>query len=99
MTLIFITKTRIRTSIFIVIVKRHGNLKHYGQKHCIIVHRKYVSNKHSLNKQIFQINTFMSWNGYPKRVRNSVIKRIETNRSRSRLTDNDYRKRTWLQSG
>ena len=41
----------------------------------------------------------MSWNGYPKRFRNSVIKRIETNRSRSRLTDNDYRKKTWLQSG
>ena len=38
----------------------------------------------------------MSWNGYPKRVRNSVIKRIETNKSHSRLIDDDDRKKIWL---
>ena len=38
----------------------------------------------------------MSQSGYPKRVRNSVIKRLETNRSRSKLTDDDYRKKVWL---
>ena len=48
---------------------------------------KICSNKQSLNKQISQIKTFMSWNGYPKRVQNSIIKRLKTNRSRSRLTD------------
>ena len=37
----------------------------------------------------------MSWNGYPKRVRNSVIKRLEKNRSRPRLTVDD-RKKIWL---
>ena len=38
----------------------------------------------------------MSWNGQPKRVRNSVIKRLKTNRSHSRSTDNDDRKKIWL---
>ena len=37
----------------------------------------------------------MSWNGYSKRVQNSVIKRLEKNRSRPRLTDDD-RKKIWL---
>ena len=37
----------------------------------------------------------MSWNGYLKRVRNSVTKWLEKNRSRPRLTDDD-RKKIWL---
>ena len=57
---------------------------------------KICSNKQALDKQISQIKTFMSWNGYPKRVRNSVIKRIGTNKSHSRLTDDDDRKKIWL---
>ena len=56
---------------------------------------KIYSSKQSLNKQISQIKTYMSWNGYPKRVRNSVIKRLEKKRSRPRLTDDD-RKKIWL---
>ena len=48
---------------------------------------KICSKKQSLNKQISQIKTFMSWNVYPKQVQNSVIKRVKTNRSRSRLTN------------
>ena len=36
------------------------------------------SNKQALDKQSSQIKTFMSWNGYSKRVQNSVIKQIET---------------------
>ena len=38
----------------------------------------------------------MSWNGYPKRVRNSVIKQLQKNTSRPRLTDDDDRKKIWL---
>ena len=38
----------------------------------------------------------MSWNGYQKRVRNFVIKRLEANKSHSRLIDDDDRKRIWL---
>ena len=38
----------------------------------------------------------MSWNGYPKRVRNSVIKQLQKNRSHPRLTDDDDRKKIWL---
>ena len=38
----------------------------------------------------------MSWNGYPKRVRNSVIKRLDTNKSHSRSADDDDRKKIWL---
>ena len=56
---------------------------------------KICSNKKSLNKQISQIKAFMSWNSYPKRVQNSVIKRLQTNRSRPRLTDDDYRRKIW----
>ena len=52
---------------------------------------KICSKKQSLNKQITQIKTFMSWNGYSKRVRNSVIKSLETNRSSSILTDDNNR--------
>ena len=43
-----------------------------------------------------QIKTFMSWNSYPKRVQNSIMKRLETNRSRPRLTVDDDRKKIWL---
>ena len=58
---------------------------------------KICSNKQALNKQISQIKTFMSWNGYQKRVRNFVIKRLEANKSHSRLIDDDDdRKRIWL---
>ena len=38
----------------------------------------------------------MSWNGYPKRVRNLVIKRLETNKSNQRETENDDRYKIWL---
>ena len=57
---------------------------------------KIYSNKQSLNKQISRIKTFMSWNGYPKRVRSSVIKWLVTNRSRARFTDDDEREKIWL---
>ena len=40
----------------------------------------------------------MSWSGYAERVWNYVIKRIETNKSHSRLTDDDDRKKIWLDS-
>ena len=61
--------------------------------HCA---HKICSDKQALDKQISQIKTFMLWNGYPKRVRNPVIKRIETNKSHSRLTHDDDRKKIWL---
>ena len=38
----------------------------------------------------------MLWNGYPKQVRNSVVKWIGTNKSHSRLTDDDDRNKIWL---
>ena len=41
------------------------------------------------------MKTFMSQNGYPKQVWNSVIKGLGSNRSRF-LTDDDYRKKMWL---
>ena len=57
---------------------------------------KICSNKQSLNKQVSQLKTFMSWNGYPKRDRNSAIKWLEINRSRARSTDDDEREKIWL---
>ena len=38
---------------------------------------KICSSKKLLNDQINRIRTFMSWNSYPKYVRNSIIKRKE----------------------
>ena len=38
----------------------------------------------------------MSWNGYPKRVRTSIIKRLETNLSNEKETRDDERKKIWL---
>ena len=38
----------------------------------------------------------MSWNGYPKRVRNSIIKRLDTNKLLSKSADDDDRKKIWL---
>ena len=57
---------------------------------------KICSNKQPLDKQISQIKTFMPWNSYPKRVQNFVIKRLDTNKSHSRLADNANRKKIWL---
>ena len=51
------------------------------------------SDKQVLNKQISQIKMFMSWNGYPKRVRNPIIKRLEANKLHPRLTNDDDRKK------
>ena len=59
---------------------------------------KICSNKQALDKQISRIKTFTSWSGYAERVWNYVIKRIETNKSHSRLTDDDDRKKIWLDS-
>ena len=36
------------------------------------------------------------WNGYLKRVRNSVIKRLEINKSQSRLINGDDINKIWL---
>ena len=57
---------------------------------------KICSNKQSLNKQVSQIKTFILWNGYRKQIRNSVIRWLETNRSRPILADDDERKKIWL---
>ena len=61
--------------------------------HCA---HKICSNKQSLNKQVSQIKTFILWNGYRKQIQNSVIRWLETNRSRPILTDDDERKKIWL---
>ena len=57
---------------------------------------KISSNKQALDKQISQIKTFRPWNGYSERVQNSVIKRLDTNKSRSRSADDNDRKKIWL---
>ena len=48
-----------------------------------------------MNKEISQIKTFLSWNGYPERVSNFVIERLETNTPHPRITDDD-RMKIWL---
>ena len=61
--------------------------------HCA---HKICNYKQVLDKQSSQIKTFMSWNGYSKRVQNAVIKRIKKNKSHSKLTNDDDRMKTWL---
>ena len=57
---------------------------------------KICSNKQALDKHISQIKRSMSWNRYPKRVQNSLIRRIETNKSHSRLTGDNNRQKSWV---
>ena len=40
---------------------------------------KISSSKRSFIKQVDKIKTFMSWNGYPSHVCNSVVNRLKTN--------------------
>ena len=56
---------------------------------------KICSNSH---EKISHIKTFISWNGYPKHVGDSIsiIKQLETNRSCPRGTDDEDRKKIWL---
>ena len=57
---------------------------------------KICSNKNSLNKQLSQNKPYMSWSGYPNRARNCVIKPLDTNKLRQISTDDDDRKKIWL---
>ena len=54
---------------------------------------KICSSKKSFLKQVDKINTFMSWNGYPSHVLDSVIKRLKTNQQRNKTNkEEDNRK-------
>ena len=66
----------------------------------VLYHRanKISSTKRSFLKQVDKIKTFMSWNGYPFHVRNSVIKRLKSNQQRNETnTEKDEQKIIWLQ--
>ena len=41
------------------------------------------SNKHLFEKQILKIKSFMSWNGYPIYVCNSVLKKLRERKKNS----------------
>ena len=59
--------------------------------------KKICSSKRSFLKQVDKIKTFMSWNGYPCHVRNSVIKRLKSNQQRNETNkEEDNRKIIWL---
>ena len=47
--------------------------------------KKICSSKRSFLKQVDKIKTFMSWNGYPCHVRNSVIKRLKSRKQKNNL--------------
>ena len=59
--------------------------------------KKICSSKRSFLKQVDKIKTFMSWNGYPCHVCNSVIKRLKSNQQRNETNkEEDNRKIIWL---
>ena len=51
----------------------------------VLYHRenKICSSKRSFLKQVDKIKTFISWNGFPSHVRNSVIKRLKSDQERN----------------
>ena len=51
---------------------------------------KICSSNKLLNDQINQIRTFMSWNSYPKCVRNSVIKRLQQKKTAVQKDEDFY---------
>ena len=58
---------------------------------------KISSSKRSFLTQVGKIKTFMSWNGYPSHIRNSVIKRLKTNQQINETKKEGDRKIIWLQ--
>ena len=60
---------------------------------------KICSNSHAFQQQIEHIKTLMSWNAYPKYVRNSIIHRLKSNLKNTRINNSntpDDRKVVWL---
>lgn len=61
---------------------------------------KICSNKHAFQQQLQHIKTLMSWNAYPKSVRNSIINRLKSNLSNNKINNGnnnpDDRKTIWL---
>ena len=59
---------------------------------------KIYSSKEAFQQQINHIKTLMSWNAYPKYVRNSDINRLKSNVNRNDNINNnkDYRKVIWI---
>ena len=47
---------------------------------------KICSNNNLFHKQVAHIKKVMSWNGYPRYIRNNIIKRVE-NRKNTKITD------------
>ena len=59
---------------------------------------KIYSNKQAFQQQINHTKTLISWNAYPKYVRNSIINRIKSNGNRNGNINNnkDDRKVIWM---
>ena len=59
---------------------------------------KICSSKQAFQTQINHIKTLMSWNAYPKHVRNSIINRLKSNVNRNDSINNkrDDRKDIWI---
>ena len=50
----------------------------------------------AFNEQIKNIKKFMSWNSYPKQVRNSLLKRLNSNMDKTKEQTVDDRKKESL---
>ena len=55
------------------------------------------SNKKKFAKQVANLKLFMSWNGYPSVIRNSIIKNLKNYRNRmDSINEEDNRKIIWM---
>ena len=57
--------------------------------------KKVCTTKDQVNRQVDQIELFMSWNGYPSYVRNTFIKRLK-NKNNKNNNELDERKIIWI---
>ena len=58
--------------------------------------KRICSTNEAFNGQVKQIKKLMSWNSYPKRVRNSLLKRLSSNINKTKEQIIDNRKKVWL---
>ena len=72
---------------YILQVLSHGTGKPRGKQNglsdSLNVQKESVVTSNLFEKQISKIKSFMSWNGYPSSVRNSILKKLKDRKKNS----------------
>ena len=96
MNLIYFTRPHTQGNILISQARLHGIFRFHGLKRCTAA-KKICCRKRNFPKQPDKIKKFMSWNGYPSHVRNSVIKCLKSNQQRNETNkEEDNIRIIWL---